>query len=185
MMWPQLEAAGRRLRSRPMEELDFEFPPLYHATGRAECTICLDKDGTLREIVMHDTPQPIVYPVTEASMKRTNSPENSPHGLCEQAGFAKEQPYLFQLTHEAEALGNDFLQAVVAYVREGTLFDDVTAAGGDAKTMIRWQVGETRCWSSEELMAVWEQFYGNQVRATALFRPVILYSSSRFWFARS
>lgn len=169
MMWPQLEAAGRSLASRPMEELDFEFPPLYHATGRAGCTICLDKDGTLREIVMHDKPQPIVYPVTESSMKRTIMPEQSPHGLCEQAGFAKEQPYLFQLTHEAEVLDNDFLQAVTAYVREGTLFDDVTAAGGDSKTMIRWQVGETQCWSSEDLMEAWIHFYGNQVNAKAMF----------------
>lgn len=169
MFWKQLEEAGRKLASRPMEDLNYEFPPLYHATGRAGCTICLGKDGTLHEIIMHDKPQPIVYPVTEPSMKRTISPEKSPHGLCEQAGIAKEKPYLIQLSHWAEASGNDFLQTIVSYVREGTLFDDVTAAGGDAKTMIRWQVGAIQCWNNEKLMESWISFYSNQVKANALF----------------
>lgn len=173
-MWEKLEKAGRVLASYPMEALNYEFPPLFHATGKAGATVILKNDGTLKEVILHDKPQPIIFPVTEDSMKRTSQPETKPHPLSEQLGFLLD-PYTTRLSwwakwvedrHGLNSPVSEFLWAVLAYVTAGTVQTDVEAAGGNAKTMIRWQVGDVTCWNSEPLMESWIEYYGETLRKT-------------------
>ena len=141
--------------------------PISHIVTRADIIITLDKEGGFvsAEAVDKNAPK-IIIPATEKSAGRTSAPE--PHPLCEQIGYLSgEDPvklsmYMKQLADWAEKTPHPILHAVLAYMRKGTITEDLTRADllqfdeqgklKNSKALACWKVlgcPTVDCWSVE------------------------------------
>lgn len=158
--------------------------PISHIMVRAQIEITLDQGGNFVTARVVDKNEPkIAIPVTEESAGRTSAP--CPHPLCDQLGYlapntpTKEGLYLKGL---AEWVGSGHthpkLQAVLHYVRSGTILPDLARAEviqlgadgkpNDEKLLVRWVViglGDKLsgpCWTDRALIQCFIQYYTEQ-----------------------
>lgn len=162
----------------------FPLAPVAHVTKQAEVEITVDGSGRFMAARRRLTVRPagkkgkdvelepkIVMPVTEASLSRSGTGTSSrPHYLCEQVRFLDPSndgyvPFVDQLSAWAEWAHHPKLDAILAYVRGGTIMADLVAAGvklvttgpGAFKDVVCWRVegigpGSGPCWTDRGLM---------------------------------
>lgn len=170
--WTELYKTGKKLASYPPSELDYEFPPLYHATSKADVRIELDENGnrvSVDVLPMKDR-IPIIFPVTNESAKRTQDAANCPHPLCDSPSIMGDK-YIALLNEWAEDADIPYLNAVLAYVSSDEFREDIEKYEIPAKARICWTVtgtgGTPNCWENEELMESWTDFYTKKISKTA------------------
>lgn len=124
----------------------------------------------------------IIIPVTEKSLGRGSGADHYPHPLCDCLSFlfgdtesVAFQTYLCQLSDWNDWLGGDpKLSAIFAYLCDGTILDDLSAAGvikltadgfpENPKLSVCWSVEGIRgrsgpCWTDAILMSGWSKYY--------------------------
>ena len=122
--------------------------PLFHRVREPAIEITLNRDGSLDMLKPwdeknkwkdkrgkeHSKVVKIIIPVTEKSNGRTSAPEPNP--LCEELGYLfpqgkeKYSKYIEQLSSwAASEHTHPFLQPVLAYVKSGSIVNDVHRAG--------------------------------------------------------
>lgn len=153
--------------------------PVSHMITRAELEITLDKDGHFVSGCTVDKDEPkIIIPVTESSSGRTSGV--CAHPLCDQLGYVapynekKHAAYLEQLEQwAASPYTHPTVQAVLAYVKGGTILSDLANAGvielkdnhqpKDEKLLVRWRVQNSdtndACWTDPTLFQAFIHFY--------------------------
>lgn len=151
--------------------------PVGHITAKAKIEITLDADGGFVQARTVD--EKIIIPATEESAGRTSAP--AAHPLCEQIGYLlpgneeKFRLYTQQLEQWANSrYGSPKLNAILNYVRRGTLQTDLARAGllqmdekgavKNEKDMVRWivnGVGEESgpVWTDLRLLRGFGEFY--------------------------
>ena len=130
--------------------------PVSHMITRADLEITLDKDGHFVSGRTVDKDEPkIIIPVTESSSGRTSGV--CAHPLCDQLCYVapyndkKHAAYMEQLEQwAASPYTHPTVQAVLAYVKGGTILSDLANAGvielkdnhepKDEKLLVRWRV---------------------------------------------
>ncbi len=153
--------------------------PVSHMITRADLEITLDKDGHFVSGCTVDRDEPkIIIPVTESSSGRTSGV--CAHPLCDQLGYVapynekKHAAYLDQLEQwAASPYTHPTVQAVLAYVKGGTILSDLANAGvielkdnhqpKDEKLLVRWRVQNSdtndACWTDPTLFQAFIHFY--------------------------
>ena len=128
--------------------------PVGHITAKAKIEITLDADGGFVQARAVD--EKIVIPATEKSAGRSGT-KPAAHPLCEQIGYLlpgseeKFRLYTQQLEQWANSrYGSPKLNAILSYVRRGTLQTDLARAEllqvdekgavKNEKDMVRWIV---------------------------------------------
>ena len=151
--------------------------PVGHITAKAKIEITLDADGGFVQARAVD--EKIIIPATEESAGRTSAP--AAHPLCEQIGYLlpgneeKFRLYTQQLEQWTNSrYGSPKLNAILNYVRRGTLQTDLARAGllqmdekgavKNEKDMVRWivnGVGEESgpVWTDLRLLRGFGEFY--------------------------
>ena len=159
--------------------------PVGHITAKAKIEITLDADGGFVQARAVD--EKIIIPATEESAGRTSAP--AAHPLCEQIGYLlpgneeKFRLYTQQLEQWANSrYGSPKLNAILNYVRRGTLQTDLARAGllqmdekgavKNEKDMVRWivnGVGEESgpVWTDPRLLRGFGEFYLESREGTA------------------
>ncbi len=159
--------------------------PVGHITAKAKIEITLDADGGFVQARAVD--EKIIIPATEESAGRTSAP--AAHPLCEQIGYLlpgneeKFRLYTQQLEQWANSrYGSPKLNAILNYVRRGTLQTDLARAGllqmdekgavKNEKDMVRWivnGVGEESgpVWTDLRLLRGFGEFYLESREGTA------------------
>lgn len=159
--------------------------PVGHITAKAKIEITLDADG--RFVQARAVDEKIIIPATEESAGRTSAP--AAHPLCEQIGYLlpgneeKFRLYTQQLEQWANSrYGSPKLNAILNYVRRGTLQTDLARAGllqtdekgavKNEKDMVRWivnGVGEESgpVWTDPRLLRGFGEFYLESRAGTA------------------
>lgn len=159
--------------------------PVGHITAKAKIEITLDADGGFVQARAVD--EKIIIPATEESAGRTSAP--AAHPLCEQIGYllpgneGKFRLYTQQLEQWANSrYGSPKLNAILNYVRRGTLQTDLARAGllqmdekgavKNEKDMVRWivnGVGEESgpVWTDPRLLCGFGEFYLESRAGTA------------------
>ena len=159
--------------------------PVGHITAKAKIEITLDADGGFVQARAVD--EKIIIPATEESAGRTSAP--AAHPLCEQIGYLlpgneeKFRLYTQQLEQWANSrYGSPKLNAILNYVRRGTLQTDLARAGllqmdekgavKNEKDMVRWivnGVGEESgpVWTDPRLLRGFGEFYLESRAGTA------------------
>ena len=152
--------------------------PVGHITAKAKIEITLDADGGFVQARAVD--EKIVIPATEKSAGRSGT-KPAAHPLCEQIGYLlpgneeKFRLYTQQLEQWANSrYGSPKLNAILNYVRRGTLQTDLARAGllqmdekgavKNEKDMVRWivnGVGEESgpVWTDLRLLRGFGKFY--------------------------
>lgn len=152
--------------------------PVGHITAKAKIEITLDADGGFVQARAVD--EKIVIPATEKSAGRSGT-KPAAHPLCEQIGYLlpgneeKFRLYTQQLEQWANSrYGSPKLNAILNYVRRGTLQTDLARAGllqmdekgavKNEKDMVRWivnGVGEESgpVWTDLRLLRGFGEFY--------------------------
>lgn len=158
--------------------------PISHLVTRADIEITLNREGTFVAARKVDKSEPkILIPATEGSAGRTSKPV--PHPLCDQLKYIapydgdRHAAYLEQLTKwEQSTSTHPKLKPILAYVRGGTILDDLSCAGliscdakgipEDEKLLVRWVVLDanegqpTECWRDKTLFQSFINYYAQQ-----------------------
>lgn len=163
--------------------------PVSHMIQNAQIEITLSYDGAFSsaQAVPKEDNRTII-PVTEASASRTS--HFYPHPLCDQLlclapwGEEKYRDYLDQLDQWAQSpYSHPKVRAVLAYVRRGSILDDLSASGVMERTadgelaankiegtefrkcLVRWRIlsapeGSTSaCWEDRTLFDCFAAYY--------------------------
>lgn len=155
--------------------------PIGHIVTKAQIEITIDAEGHFVEAKAAEKDLKIIIPVTEESAGRTSG--LAPHALCEQLG------YLLGLDRGKRALYTDQLErwvqsdashpkaaAVLRYVKNGTMYDDLSAAGlltlqdgkvKNEKDLVCWRVvgmgaDSGPVWTDISLMQAYSAYYLRQ-----------------------
>ena len=150
--------------------------PIGHMVTKAQIEVTINAEGQFIGAKLADKDRKIIIPVTEESSGRTSSP--AAHPLCEQLGYllgddeVKFDLYINGLTQWCQT---DYVhpkaRAVLVYVRQRTLRDDLTNAGlstDKEKDMICWRVvglgidDNTAVWEDVALMKAYSSYYLSQ-----------------------
>lgn len=158
--------------------------PVSHIITAAQLEITLDQDGKFIQARAVDKSEPkIIIPATENSAGRTRA--LCAHPLCDQLGYlgghdaSKFELYVNQLSRwAASEWGVPKLNAVLSYVRSGTILKDLESAGlikvnkkgapEDEKLLVRWRIlnphstEPEECWKDVKLFKSFADFYSNQ-----------------------
>lgn len=143
------------------EEGKEPLAPIGHIVTKAQIEVTINADGQFLSAQAADKDKKIIIPVTEESSGRTSSP--AAHPLCEQLGYLLGQDEIkFALYKQGlerwvqSEHSHPKAAAVFNYICNGTLREDLTAAGFSNqkdKDMVCWRV--VGC-GTEESPAVWE-----------------------------
>lgn len=150
--------------------------PVAHivTSSNIEVTLTLDGQFMSASAVDKDAPK-IIIPATEKSAGRSGK-DPIPHPLCDKVKYFldkdKLDKYLGQLTEWCEACEHPTLKAVLAYVKGGTLINDLMRAdllkredkGGfkNEDALIRWRVEGAptpNCWEDWTLFEAFSRYY--------------------------
>lgn len=167
------------------------LPPVAHFVTQADVEITIDASGKFMHAAKRRTkwekrrhepdipPDPkVVIPVTESSLGRTGKGAAvNPHYLCDHLKYldpentASYEAFVSQLGGWTAVAKQPKLDAILAYVRSGTIMDDLASAGMtdlDAKTMICWRVNglgqdSGPCWTDRKLMDSLTEYHMNRL----------------------
>lgn len=152
--------------------------PVSHIVTRADIEITLDLEGRFISASAVDKDEKkIIIPATEKSAGRAGT-KPVPHPLCEQLGYLsgvdadKRRQYIEQLADWADACGHPTLRAVLRYVKNGSLLEDLSRADliqrnekgeiKNEKALIRWRVEGSPtpdCWKDRSLFDAFIRYY--------------------------
>lgn len=154
--------------------------PISHMITRADIEITLDMEGRFVSSHLIDkNAEKIIIPVTEKSAGRAGI-KPVPHPLCDQLWYVapynqlKHELYLKQLEQWAESeYTHPKLKPIHAYVKNGTIIQDLVAAGTielndkglpkNEKMLVRWVVQNSgssdACWTDTSLFQSFIDFY--------------------------
>lgn len=165
--------------------------PVSHSLARAQIEITLNREGEFvsARTVGKDEPK-IIIPVTEASAGRANMAAELPHPLCDYLRYmmpgnpVEYNCYVKQLSDWASTENLPKLNAILEYVKKGTILEDLTGTEtirlgpngrpDDEKLLVRWIVnglGEESngpCWTDKALMQSFTRYYGEKKRDAGL-----------------
>ncbi len=164
--------------------------PISHMITAAQIEITLDAQGNFIRAVSVDKSEPkIIIPVTEESAGRTGySAINCPHPLSDKLKYliAEDNHYIPQLERWAmSAYHHPKVEAVLSYVKKGTVFTDLQQFGliketegkkaANEDNLIRWRVlsqdGEypEECWKDRSLFQSFIDYYATIQSAPEVF----------------
>ncbi len=154
--------------------------PVAHTITKASIEITIDKNGKfLQANAVDKTDEKTIFPVTEESAGRTSNAAEQPHPLCEQLQYLYPgKKYLEQLAQwEASPYSHPILTAVLKYVEQGSIVEDLSVAGlikkdadgniKNGKDFVRWIVSgigteEGECWRNRRLQDSFVNWYALQ-----------------------
>lgn len=153
--------------------------PIGHVIRNAQIEITVDQDGNFVEAKALGTKngEKIIIPVLEKSAGRTRT--FYPHPLCDQiccvtsADPEKHESYMKQLKGWSESVyATDKLRAIYAYLKKGTILNDLKNAGLLKKKAGKVKDDDMICWSviglgensgpvylDKELFSSWQNYY--------------------------
>ena len=150
--------------------------PIGHIVTKAQIEVTINAEGQFIGARIADKDRKIIIPVTEESSGRTSSP--AAHPLCEQLGYLlgddeiKLDLYIDSLTQGCQSkYAHPKAAAVLSYVRQRTLRDDLSNAGistDKEKDMICWRVvglginDRAAVWEDVILMKAYSSYYLSQ-----------------------
>lgn len=154
--------------------------PVGHIITHAQIEITIDQDGHFIEAkVLSADENIIIIPVLEESAGRSGSAIR-PHPLCDQIGYVtpinpeKHESYMKQLQGWSESVyATDKLRAIYAYLRQGTILNDLRNAGllkeengkiKNEKDVLCWAViglaeNSGPVYQDKELFDSWKNYY--------------------------
>lgn len=155
--------------------------PVSHLVTRAGIEITIDLNGRFIRAVAVDKNAPkVAIPVTEKSAGRAGK-DPYPHLLCDKIKYLsgvdtnKLQKYIDQLSEWSNFSNHPTLKAVLAYVKGGTLINDLMRADllqydnkGSIKNeddVVIWRVEGSPtpdCWKDRQLFDAYIRFYNTQ-----------------------
>ena len=153
--------------------------PIAHIVTAAQLEIVINGNGEFIQALTVDKREPkIIIPVTEESAGRTSAP--IAHPLCEQIQYltnAFPEKYSLYVDQLEEWAASDYshpmVRAVLKYVRQGTIIDDLVKEGciqlkedgtpKDPKLMVRWRIdgiGDESggCWKNRHLFECYSSY---------------------------
>lgn len=143
------------------EEENEPLAPVAHMIAKANVEITLDQDGCfLSARAVEKAEEKTIIPVTEGSAGRSGTKAYMrPHPLCDKLSYltAEESYYIPQLESWAQSPFSDpKLRAILAYVRKGSIKQDLDALNVKEVAFVRWRVvglGEDSgpCWTDQKL----------------------------------
>ncbi len=150
--------------------------PIGHIVTKAQIEVTINAEGQFVGAKQADKDRKIIIPVTEESSGRTSSP--AAHPLCEQLGYLlgddeiKFDLYINGLTQWCQSeYAHPKAMAVLNYIRQCTLRDDLTSAGlstDKEKDMVCWCVvglgieDHSAVWEDVALMRAYSSYYLSQ-----------------------
>lgn len=124
----------------------------------------------------------IIIPVTEKSLKRTNTAATSPHPLCDKLKFMcpeNKESYEAYLEQLQDWCDSEFacpkIKAILKYVKKGTILADIASVGkvkAKKDTFVCWRVLSTDCaepeevWKSPSVIDSYINYYQSKIDAS-------------------
>lgn len=125
----------------------------------------------------------IIIPVTEKSLKRTNTAATSPHPLCDKLKFMcpeNKESYEAYLEQLQDWCDSEFacpkIKAILKYVKKGTILADIASVGkvkAKKDTFVCWRVLSTDCaepeevWKSPSVIDSYINYYQSKIDASS------------------
>ncbi|MBR3084625.1 MAG: type I-C CRISPR-associated protein Cas8c/Csd1 [Oscillospiraceae bacterium] len=144
--------------------------PVAHMIAKATVEITLDQEGNFRSVsTVEKAQEKTIIPVTEASAGRSGTKAYMrPHPMCDKLSYltAEENYYIPQLEAWAESpFSNPKLRAILAYVRKGSIRQDLSALSVKEDAFVRWRVvglGDDSgpCWTDQKLFQAYIAYSG-------------------------
>ena len=144
--------------------------PVAHRAGESGIVITLSQKGQF--LSAEKSKASILFPVTEDSINRTSiGAIKNPHPLCDKLSYLGTEYYISGLERWANsAFTHDTVKCVLAYMRRGTLMDDLAQYGigkakADPETIVRWHINgfpvgmEGACWKDRTLFDAYTKYY--------------------------
>lgn len=124
----------------------------------------------------------IIIPVTEKSLKRTNTAATSPHPLCDKLMYMcpeNKESYEAYLEQLQDWCDSEFacpkIKAILKYVKKGTIQADIASVGKikvKKDTFVCWRVLSTDCaepeevWKSRSVIDSYINYYQSKIDAS-------------------
>lgn len=176
------------------EERKAALAPIGFITTGVQIEITVTEDGEFRgaeqifdisEDSEEKSPKPkkkIIIPVTEKSLKRTNTAATSPHPLCDKLMFMcpeNKESYEAYLEQLQDWCDSEFacpkIKAILKYVKKGTIQADIASVGKikvKKDTFVCWRVLSTDCaepeevWKSRSVIDSYINYYQSKIDAS-------------------
>lgn len=176
------------------EERKAALAPIGFITTGVQIEITVTEDGEFRgaeqifdisEDSEEKSPKPkkkIIIPVTEKSLKRTNTAATSPHPLCDKLMYMcpeNKESYEAYLEQLQDWCDSEFacpkIKAILKYVKKGTIQADIASVGKikvKKDTFVCWRVLSTDCaepeevWKSRSVIDSYINYYQSKIDAS-------------------
>ena len=148
--------------------------PVAHRAGESGILITLTQRGQF--LSAEKNIEVILFPVTENSINRTSTGAiKNPHPLCDKLSYLGTEFYIDELDRWANsAYTHDTVKCVLAYMRQGTLMEDLARYGigkttADLGAIVRWYISglpvgqEGACWKDRTLFNAFTGYYMTQI----------------------
>ena len=184
----------KSLAGAESEERKAALAPIGFITTGVQIEITVTEDGEFRgaeqifdisEDSEEKSPKPkkkIIIPVTEKSLKRTNTAATSPHPLCDKLMYMcpeNKESYEAYLEQLQDWCDSEFacpkIKAILKYVKKGTIQADIASVGKikvKKDTFVCWRVLSTDCaepeevWKSPSVIDSYINYYQSKIDAS-------------------
>lgn len=184
----------KSLAGAESEERKAALAPIGFITTGVQIEITVTEDGEFRgaeqifdisEDSEEKSPKPkkkIIIPVTEKSLKRTNTAATSPHPLCDKLMYMcpeNKESYEAYLEQLQDWCDSEFacpkIKAILKYVKKGTIQADIASVGKikvKKDTFVCWRVLSTDCaepeevWKSRSVIDSYINYYQSKIDAS-------------------
>lgn len=176
------------------EERKAALAPIGFITTGVQIEITVTEDGEFRGAeqifdISEDnkgksqkSEKKIIIPVTEKSLKRTNTAATSPHPLCDKLMYMcpeNKESYEAYLEQLQDWCDSEFacpkIKAILKYVKKGTIQADIASVGKikvKKDTFVCWRVLSTDCaepeevWKSRSVIDSYINYYQSKIDAS-------------------
>lgn len=176
------------------EERKAALAPIGFITTGVQIEITVTEDGEFRGAeqifdISEDSKgksqkseKKIIIPVTEKSLKRTNTAATSPHPLCDKLMYMcpeNKESYEAYLEQLQDWCDSEFacpkIKAILKYVKKGTIQADIASVGKikvKKDTFVCWRVLSTDCaepeevWKSRSVIDSYINYYQSKIDAS-------------------
>jgi CRISPR-associated protein Csd1 len=184
----------KSLAGAESEERKAALAPIGFITTGVQIEITVTEDGEFRGAeqifdISEDSKgksqkseKKIIIPVTEKSLKRTNTAATSPHPLCDKLMYMcpeNKESYEAYLEQLQDWCDSEFacpkIKAILKYVKKGTIQADIASVGKikvKKDTFVCWRVLSTDCaepeevWKSRSVIDSYINYYQSKIDAS-------------------
>lgn len=184
----------KSLAGAKSEERKAALAPIGFITTGVQIEITVTEDGEFRGAeqifdISEDnkgksqkSEKKIIIPVTEKSLKRTNTAATSPHPLCDKLMYMcpeNKESYEAYLEQLQDWCDSEFacpkIKAILKYVKKGTIQADIASVGKikvKKDTFVCWRVLSTDCaepeevWKSRSVIDSYINYYQSKIDAS-------------------